>query len=59
MHIIAIILAILLIVFYVHYFSVADEDFDKINTTHTMLEKAGGANCYDNAGNWKTAVDKV
>ena len=59
MHIIGIILAILLIVFYIHYFSVADENFEKIEKTKDMFAKTDGANCYSDAGDWKTAVDKV
>ena len=59
MHIIGIILAILLILFYIHYFTSVDEDFDKMEKTKDILDKASDADCYDNAGDWKNAVDVV
>ena len=59
MHIVAIILAILLIIFYIHYFSVVDEDFAELEKTNNMFANADHASCYTDASDWKSAVDVV
>ena len=39
--------------------TIVDEDMDKMETVQTLFNKAEDASCYDSAGGWNSAFEKV
>lgn len=58
-HLLAIVLSILLIILYIHYMTILDEDKGKIEKVQTLFNKAEDSSCYNSAGNWNSAFEKV
>lgn len=56
---IAIILAILIIIMFIHYMSALSGKKDGLTTVESQFNTAASIGCYSNAAGWNNAFDKV